>query len=457
MAHSDVLVVGAGLAGLTTARELTKAGLEVRVLEARDRVGGRTLNHVLHDGQVVEAGGQFVGPTQQHVLKLAADLGIDTFPSYDIGKSVYVSGGSARAFTGDVPPDLMALPDIGVSMMRLNRAARQVPVKAPWDAPNAKKLDSMTTETWARQISLGRGGVELLNVLLASAYGATAAEASALFTLWYVAGAGDEDNPGTIERMIGVSNGAQESRFVGGSQRISELMADELGDRIVLSRPVRSITQADGICTVTTEADTWTSDAVVVAVPPHLAVRVQYDPPLPPQQDALYQRMGFGTLMKCEAVFDTPFWRAEGLSGQGVFRDPEGPICSMFDNTPPSGAPGVLLGFVGADAWRRWADVPGQRRQGAVLRAFAKVVGRGALRPTDYFEQDWTSEEWTRGGPTAVPGPGVLTSLGRWRDRPHGKVRWAGAEHADHWNGFMDGAVRSGKDAAAAILQAGAR
>ncbi|WP_330179579.1 FAD-dependent oxidoreductase [Nocardia sp. NBC_01503] len=448
---TDVIVVGAGLAGLSAARELTAAGRNVTVLEARSRVGGRTVNHDLGDGRVVEAGGQFVGPTQDHILGLADDLDVKTFPAYTAGASVYVRGDSARRFTGDIPPDVPALPDLGVAMHRINALARTIPLDAPWRAEQARKWDGMTFESWLRGTTLTDGALDLVNVFLGSAYGGCAADASLLFSLWYIAGFGNETTPGTIDRGIGVTGGAQESRFIGGSQRISELMAEQLDGRVVLDSPVRMIEQDAHGVRVTADSGVYRAARVIVAVPPALAARIAWRPLLPAQQDALFSRLAFGTLMKCEAVYPEPFWRADGLNGQGVFRA-DSPVCSMFDNTPPDGGPGVLMGFVGGAQWRKWAHRPPRERRGAVLRQFAKVVGKDALRPVDYFEMDWTTEEWTRGGPTSVPGTGVLSSLGTWRDTPFGLVHWAGAEHADHWNGFMDGAVRSGRDTARAVL-----
>ncbi|MEV6320775.1 FAD-dependent oxidoreductase [Nocardia sp. NPDC051787] len=451
--NTDVLVIGAGLAGLTAARALRANGLDVHVLEARDRVGGRTVNHDLGDGRIVEAGGQFVGPTQDHVLKLAAALGVDTFPAYDSGASTYVKNGKARRFGNGVPPDPTALPDVGRLMARLDRIAHTIPLAQPWNAPNARALDAETLATWARRGALTDGGVDLLDILLGSAFGGSATDSSALFGLWYIAGAGNEHTPGTVARMMNVAGGAQESRFVGGSQRISLLLAEQLGDAITLNAPVRRIDQTPALVTVHTDQGTWTARRVVVAVPPVLATRIAWDPVLPAPQEALFQRMNFGTLAKVEAVYPEPFWRAEGLSGQGAFRDPTVPVCSMFDNSPPDGGPGVLMGFVGARQWRAWAPKPAGARIGAVLRAFSTVVGPRALQPSSVIEKDWTAEEWTRGGPTSVLTPGVLTEFGHWRDVPFGRVHWAGAEHADYWNGFMDGAVRSGEHIATEIIE----
>jgi len=447
----DVVVVGAGLAGLTCARSLAAHGKDVVVLEARDRVGGRTLNHDLGDGQVVEAGGQFVGPTQDHVLDLAKELGVETFAATVAGASVYVHGGRAKRFTGDIPPDYLALPDMGLAMARIARLLPQVPVDAPWKAAKAREWDGLTLESWLRRTGVTSGAVDLVNVFLSSAYGGEARDASLLFSLWYIGTFGNEATPGTLERGIGQAGGAQESRFVGGAQLLSLRMAEELDGRVVLSAPVRRVDQAGGRVLVTSDAGSWTCDDVVVAVPPVLASRITWNPLLPPEQDALLTRLPFGTLMKCEAVYDEPFWRQDGLSGMGVLRDGS-PIRSMFDNTPPSGGPGVLMGFLGGKEWRRWAHRPARERRGAVLRCFAKVVGPRAYDARDYFEQDWTAEEWTRGGPTAVAAPGVLTDFGPWSGRPHGRVRFAGAELSPYWNGFMDGAVRSGRAAAQEVL-----
>jgi monoamine oxidase len=331
--EADVVVIGAGLAGLTAARELVAAGLSVAVLEARDRVGGRLLNHDLGDGQVTEIGGQFVGPTQDHILALAKDVGVAAYRATVPGESVYVHGGTARRFSGSTPPDPLALPDMGIALARIAKAVGKVDPKAPWQAPDARALDGMTYETWLRKAEITGAAVDLVNIFLNSAYGGEARDASALFSLWYVSTFGDETHPGTMERGTGTEGGAQESRFVGGSQLVAQRLAVELDGRVRLSAPVRRISQDSTGVTVVSDAGDWRARRVIVAVPPLLASRIVWDPLLPPQQDQLFQRLPFGTLMKCVAVYDKPFWRAEGLSGMGLLRDGS-PIREMFDNTP---------------------------------------------------------------------------------------------------------------------------
>jgi monoamine oxidase len=452
----DVAVVGAGLAGLTAARELGRAGRSVVVLEARDRVGGRTLNHDLGGGQVVEVGGQFVGPTQGHILQLAAEVGVETYPASVAGDQVLVKGDDAKRYRGEIPPDYPALAGLALAQLRLNRLSRKVPVKAPWAAPRAREWDSITLETWLRRSTPGAGALDWVNVFLNSAYGGEATDASLLFTLWYIAMFGDEGNPGRLERGIAGEGGAQESRFVGGSQLISMKIAEQLEQQVVLGSPVRRIdqdaTDTTGSVTVHSDYGAWHAARVIVALPPQLAAQIAWSPLLPAPRDALLRRLPFGTLMKCEAVYEEPFWRRDGLSGMGVLRDGT-PIRAMFDNTPPEGKPGVLMGFLGGREWRRWSRASPDARKRAVVQCFSRVVGERAHRPKAYFEQDWTSEEWTRGGPTSVAAPGTLSDFGHELITPFGAVHWAGAETAEYWNGFMDGAVRSGRRAANEVLE----
>jgi monoamine oxidase len=303
-----------------------------------------------------------------------------------------------------------------------------------------------------RRTAPGSGPLQWLNVFLSSALGAEARDVSLLFALWYMAMFGDESHPGTIDRGIASEGGAQESRLVGGSQLVSLRLAEQLGEQVVLAAPVRRIDQEGGL-TVHADGGSWSAARAIVAVPPQLAAEIAWQPALPAGQDALLRRMPFGTLMKCEAVYETPFWREEGLCGMAVLRD-GAPIRSMFDVTPPEGTPGVLMGFLGGEDWRMWAHVTPDTRRRAVLQCFARAVGERAHGARDYFEMDWVSEPWTRGGPTAIAAPGTLIDFGRHRAVPHGAVHWAGTETAAYWNGYMEGAVRSGVRAAREVLEA---
>src|SRR4051812_20798927 len=227
---ADVVVVGAGLAGLTAARELVKAGRRVVVLEARDRVGGRTLNHALPGGHVADLGGTWIGPTQNAVAALAAELGLTTFAQVDDGQYVYNRGGVVTTYpsggpTGGAPPDPTILPDLVAIIALIDQLSTEVPVDAPWTADKAEEWDSQTFDTWLREHTASPQTRKVASGAFEALFGGEAREISLLYALWYIACAGDENNPGTFERLIDVQGGAQERRFVPGAQSLSLRMA----------------------------------------------------------------------------------------------------------------------------------------------------------------------------------------------------------------------------------------
>ena len=444
---ADVVVVGAGLAGLTAARELTAAGASVVVLEARDRVGGRTLNEELGDGQVVEVGGQWIGPTQDRLAALAETIGVPTYPTHHAGQHLVEVGGTVRRYTGATPriaPHVLA--DILQAQAKVERMAKRVPLDAPWETPDAERLDSQTFWSWMRRNVYTRGGRTLMEIAIEAVWAAEPADVSLLHVLFYTrSGSG-------LASLLGTEGGAQEARFVGGSQLISIRMAEELGESVVLSAPVRQIEHGDGGVTVHADGVVAHGRRAIVAVPPALAGRISYDPILPGLRDQLTQRMPQGTVIKCMAVYDRPFWREEGLSGQAITE--AGTARITFDNTPPSGSPGVLLGFLEGRVAREYGARPAAERRDAVVGGFARLFGPRAARPERFIERSWADEEWTRGCYGCYMPTGGWTMFGRALREPVGPIHWAGAETASVWNGYMDGAVRTGEETARAVLRA---
>jgi monoamine oxidase len=445
--RADVCIVGAGLSGLAAARALVAAGRSVVVLEARDRVGGRTLNRSIGGGHISEIGGQFAGRTQDRILALARAVGVKTFPTYDSGSSVLVASG-ARSLYPAVPglPDDPEVQQAILAGLKLDAPAKQAAVSAPWTAAKAREWDRITLDEWMRGEVPSEKGRAIFTAACQSIWGADPSEVSFLFALQYVAAAGNAKNAGAFLRLVTTGGGAQENRFVGGSQLISEKVAERLGKRVVLRAPVRVVAQnGDGVRVVAGGAVVEARHAIL-AVPPALASRLAYSPALPKGKAALLKALVPGTLTKATAVYDRPFWRDAGLSGQGV--TDVGPARTTFDNSPPDGSIGVLFGFVGGSAYPPWAPLPADQRRAQVLESLAAFVGDEARTPIDYFEQDWTKERWTRGCPVAHAAPGVLTKYGPWLRRAVGKVHFAGTETSDYWLGYMDGAVRSGERAA---------
>jgi monoamine oxidase len=446
--EADVVVVGAGLAGLAAASELTAHGVSVTVVEARDRVGGRVHNHDIGDGKVVEVGAQWIGPTQDRLAALAGELGVDTFPTYSEGHNLIEYGGSLRRYRGSIPRiNPAVLLDVERAQRRLNRLARSVPLDAPWEAPGAAKLDGQTAATWMRRNLVTRPGRMLLELGVEAVWAAQPEDMSLLHVLFYIHSAG------SLEMLFDTEGGAQQDRFVGGSQLVPIRMADGLGEeRIVLGAPVRRIQHGPEGVTVHADGATARGRRAIVAIPPALAGRIAYDPPLSGYRDQLTQRMPLGTVAKCMAIYGEPFWRAEGLSGQAT--SDRGPVRLTFDNTPPDGSPGVLLGFLEGRHARELGRLRPEERRTAVVDCFARLFGPRAGSPDDYVERLWAEEEWTRGCYGCHMPTGAWTNYGPALHAPIGPLHWAGAEYAHVWNGYMDGAVRSGEATAAEVVEA---
>ncbi len=446
----DVAIVGAGFAGLVASRELKGSGASVSVLEARDRVGGRVMNASTSDGTVVELGGQWIGPTQDRVIALADELGLERYSTYNTGENLVHDGKRLRRYKGAIPrlsPAVLA--DIGQAQLRLDRMAKRVPLDEPWTARRVKSWDGQTVESWIRRNVRTRLAREMLRLGVRAVFAAEAADLSLLHFLFY------SHSGGYLDSLFNVQEGAQEQRVVGGTQLIAERVADELGGDVILSAPVRKVSlQAGDAETVVVEAGDHTISArrVVVAVPPALAGRIEFEPAMPPWRDQLTQRMPMGSVIKCMAVYDEPFWRSDGLTGQ--MTDVEGPAQLTFDNSPPSGSPGILLAFVEGAHARELSHRSADERRNSVVACLARCFGPGAESPNEFLELDWSAERFSGGCYGALLGPGVLSAYGPGLREPCGLVHFAGTETAPVWAGYMDGAIRSGERVAREITSA---
>lgn len=439
---TDVVVVGAGFAGLTAARRLRQAGRDVVVLEARDRVGGRVRNHDLGGGQIVEVGGQFVGPTQTRMLALAAEMGVATYPVYDDGRHVLRTAGTWRSYREVPAMDPRVLLQTGRAGVALRRLAAQVDPAAPWTADPS--LDQRTFDDWLRATVSNAEADGIVRLAARTIFAAEPREHSLLHAAFFVASAGG------VMALTEVKRGAQEMRFVGGSNAIADAMAAALGDVVRLNHAVTAIAWSDDGVQVRTNRGGVRARHAVLAVPPALAAQLAFEPGLPPEKRGLLDALQHGDVIKVNVVYPTPWWRDFELSGQAA--TDAGHISATFDNTPPSGAPGVLMGFVEGDHARALRKIPETERPAAVLADLERLFGPRVRRPEDVIIVDWTTDPWTRGCYGAFFPVGAWTQHGPALRAPTGPIHWAGTETATRWMLYMDGAVESGERAATEIL-----
>ncbi|STC67395.1 putrescine oxidase [Corynebacterium diphtheriae] len=477
----DVVIVGAGPAGLMAARTAKKKGLSVAVLEARNRVGGRTWNGKVADDKgvehFIEIGGQWISPDQTRLTELVRELGLTTFPRYRDGKSIYVSpDGTRHEYEGvTFPASEKTISEMEKLIGRLDELAAEIDPQKPWEHPQAQELDRISFRNWLEQLSDDAEAIDNVSIYVASGMLTKPSYTfSTLQALLMASSAGAFSNLVDEDFIL-------DRRVVGGMQSVSLTMAKELGEDIFLGNPVRSITWSDIDPDTADDLNDVTADVrngvahngeagdvivksddlevhakfVILAVPPNMYSRINYVPPLPRDQHVAHQHISMGLVIKVHAVYDTPFWREEGLSGTGFAGGRL--VQEVYDNTnyfsDGEDSYGTLVGFVSdIYAEQMWA-LPPEERKKAILEAMAAFLGPKTKEPIAFYLSDMAAEEWTRGAYATSYDLGGLSRWGHLQNQPTGPIYYACSDIAGAGYQHVDGAIRIGEAVALQIAE----
>ena len=448
MADVDYCVVGAGFAGLTAALRLKQAGRSVALLEARDRVGGRTFTVTRDDGVWIDRGGAWVGPGHDRIYALMSEYSVPEYKQHNDGDAMMIVDGKKHRYGGTIPWTMSpwAVANLGIGLATIEEMCKAIPREAPWEAKKAEEWDRISLGEWIDKNTMSKPARKMLDMALAGPYTSAASETS---LLWVLLQMGSGGGPTFV---ISGKGGAQDARPVGGMGAIYRPMATELGDALHLSRPVRQITQdGDGV-TVDADGATVRARRVIVAIPLAIATSIVYEPMLPLDRAFLHQRMPSGAVYKISVVYDEPFWRAAGLSGQSAA--PESPATLTIDGCTDTGDPGILVVITEGPAARRLGRLDEADRKAAIVGELVDRFGGKAAAPLEYHEQNWALERYSGGGMLSHAPTGVLTQFGYTLRPPCGRIHWAGTESSATSCGWIDGAVRSGERAAAEVMEA---
>jgi putrescine oxidase len=443
----DVVIIGAGASGLTAATELKKAGLSVSVLEARDRVGGRLWTEDI-DGAILEIGGQWVSPDQDALIETIEDLGLSTYERYRDGVNIYIGpGGERRTFEGEifpVPPKTEK--EIVGLIEKLDALVAQIDPDRPWAHPDAKDLDEISFARWLETQTDDEEARENIGMFIAGAMLTKPAHAfSALQALLMAASAGSFSNLVDADFIL-------DKRVKGGLQQVPILLAERLGADVHTGSPVRTLQWGADDVTAIADGITVHARFAILALPPVLISRISYEPPLPRRQQQLHQHLSMGFVIKVHAVYPTPFWREDGYSGTAF--SPYELVHEAYDNSYDGDPRGTLVGFVADEAADEVFTLSAEERKARILDSLAHYYGEKALTPEVFYLSDWGSEEWTRGAYAASFDMGGLARYGSDLRTPVGPIHFSCSDMAGKGYQHVDGAIRVGRETAAAIIAA---
>lgn len=443
--QTDIVIIGAGYAGIAAAKKLYAAGKKFIVVEARDRIGGRTLTEKVASGATLEMGAKWIGPTQYKVWEWVKETQTETYDTFDEGKNILSFRQKISTYTGVIPKiDPLSLIDLGLAISKINKLANQIPIENPWLHPKAKEYDSMTLSTWMQKNIKTYKARHIFDIGIQTVFAAESSEVSLLHALFYFH-SGDN-----MDTLISIKNGAQQTILRGGTQGLIKKIAAPFQEHIQLNEPLRKVEQNENGVIVHTDNLEIEARKCIMAIPPVMINAVQFSPILPQQKAQLYQRVPMGAAMKVYTIYKTPFWRKKGYSGQIV--SDEFPVKVTFDVGHGDDELGILLTFVEGNDARNFIDMPETERKRLILEKLTRFLGEEAANPIQYLDKCWTEEEWTRGCYVGLMAPNTMTQFGRFLRTPFQNIHFAGTETAEKWNGYLDGAIESGYRAAGEVM-----
>jgi monoamine oxidase len=441
----DVVIVGAGLSGLTAARRLTKANKKILVLEAQDRVGGRTWSQPIGENDFMDVGGQWIGKGHDSMYRLVAEAGLKTFPTYTNGKSILRKNSENKIYSGDTPPlGLFALLATQKAMNRLDNASSALSLESPWQAPNAIPLDNISIGSWIDETISNKNARTLIKRMAEGELCQSVENVSALQAF------AAANATGSFKQAEKVEDGALRDRILCGAQGVSHFLHRQLKDVVKLNCPVSFVKQLEHYLLIGNESFSVRAKKVIITAPLPVVKRIHFTPALPKEKQILIDSMEMGTVTKCHAVYAKPFWRAQGLNGSSTCLDEV--VELTVDNSVPSSEKGIITSLIHADRAKSLLKLSDQERKQVLLNAYADLFGEQALHPLLYHDYSFTNNPWIGGAYSGFFKKGIFSRYGEHIAKPYGNIHWAGTETSSLFKGFMEGAVLSGERVAMELI-----
>lgn len=441
----DVVIIGAGLSGLNAARLLAKAGKKILVLEAQDRVGGRTWSQPIGQNDFIDIGGQWIGKGHDYMYQLVREAGLKTFPTFTDGKSILRRNSNNDFYKGEIPPlGLFALLATQKALNKFDKMASTISLDSPWLSDNATQMDNQSLGSWIDETVSNTKARTLIKRMAEGELCQTVEEVSLLQAL------SSAKATGSFRQAEKVEDGALRDRIYGGAQGVSNFLYNQLKNSIKLNTPVSFVKQLENHIELGNETYSVKAKKVIITVPLAVAKNIKFSPELPIEKQILIDAMEMGTVIKTHAVYSTPFWRNQRLNGSSMCFDEV--VELSIDNSVQGSEKGIISSLIHANRAKDLLKLSSDERKEILLKAYTNLFGEQAMRPIFYHDYSFTNNPWIGGAYSGHFKNGVFSKYGAFVAKPFGNIHWAGTETSTLFKGFMEGAVLSGERVVKEIL-----